>query len=286
MGNHSTVPLAFPQKLSNQEDLAKMKRLAKTAISKVLRKFDLAVTRHKTLEELRRNRRSSAARDLRLLETLNDADTAHQLLACLSKSKSQLRQDLFVLSNSGFKRKGYFVEFGATNGLDLSNTYLMEKEFGWDGIVAEPARVWHSDLRKNRACNIETDCVWKESNSALNFNQVTVHEFSTISTFSDSDSHGEARKEGITYQVNSISLTDLLLRYNAPEVIDYLSIDTEGSEYEILSNFDFSKYSISAITCEHNYTPMRQKIYSLLTKQGYKRVYEEISFWDDWYIKN
>jgi len=45
----------------------------------------------------------------------------------LANSKSQLRQDLFVLSQLGFKRGGFFVEFGATNGIDLSNSYLLDK---------------------------------------------------------------------------------------------------------------------------------------------------------------
>ena len=51
-------------------------------------------------------------------------------------SKSQLKQDIFVLLETGFKRNGFFVEFGATNGIDLSNTYLLEKRFGWNGILA------------------------------------------------------------------------------------------------------------------------------------------------------
>jgi len=88
-----------------------------------------------------------------------------------------------------------------------------------------------------------------------------------------------------TYSVTSISLEDLLNEYKAPYHIDYLSIDTEGSEYEILSAFDFSKYHIEVITCEHNYTKSREKIYNLLANNGYKRVYEEISQFDDWYVK-
>ena len=72
---------------------------------------------------------------------------------------SQLKQDLFVLLETGFKRGGYFVEFGATNGIDLSNTYLLEREFGWTGILAEPATAWHEALQRNRNAIIDTDCV-------------------------------------------------------------------------------------------------------------------------------
>ena len=78
---------------------------------------------------------------------------------------------------------------------------------------------------------------------------------------------------------------DLLEKYNAPKYIDYLSIDTEGSEYEILKNFDFEKYVFKIITIEHNYTSMRDKIFTLLTSKGYKRKYENLSQFDDWYVK-
>ena len=71
----------------------------------------------------------------------------------------------------------------------------------------------------------------------------------------------------------------------APKEIDYLSIDTEGSELEILNAFDFSRYDTSIITVEHNYTENRKKIHSLLSRNGYERVFEQYSQFDDWYVK-
>ena len=112
-----------------------------------------------------------------------------------------------------------------------------------------------------------------------------IPELSAISEFSDRDKHRESRIKGTTYDVETISLNDLLRKYNAPKRIDYLSIDTEGSEFEILKSFDFSEYDISIITCEHNFTPDREAIYSLLKDKGYTRRFEGISKWDDWYFK-
>ena len=77
---------------------------------------------------------------------------------------------------------------------------------------------------------------------------------------------------------------DLLKKYDAPNEIDYISIDTEGSEYEILSKFDFAKYRFKVITCEHNFTPMRESIYKLLTTNGYRRKFFALSRFDDWYV--
>jgi FkbM family methyltransferase len=197
-------------------------------------------------------------------------------------SKSQIVQDLFVLSELNFKKNGFFVEFGATNGLTGSNTFLLEKNFDWNGILAEPAKQWHAELSKNRHVFIEKDCVWRASNETLIFNEIGG--LSTIDNFSNSDHHSLARTKGHKYKVNTISLIDLLDKYGAPRVIDYLSIDTEGSEFEILSTFNFKKYKFKVITCEHNFTSNREKIFNLLTDKGYVRKYSDVSKFDDWFV--
>lgn len=79
-------------------------------------------------------------------------------------------------------------------------------------------------------------------------------------------------------------MADLLTENGAPNLIDYLSIDTEGSEYDILVGLDFGHFKFRVIICEHNYTPMRQKIFELLTEAGYERRLESISLVDDWYV--
>ena len=201
------------------------------------------------------------------------------------KSQSQLYQDFFVLFQTKEKRNGFFVEFGATNGLSLSNTYLLEKEYDWKGIVAEPAIKWHQALRNNRSCIIETDCVWKKTGQSLTFHEVDEGELSSISTISSKDRHATKRDNFKEYQVQSISLQDMLGKHDAPRDIDFLSIDTEGSELEILNAFDFNSYNIKIITVEHNYTDDRQEIYALLSRNGYQRLWESFSLWDDWYIK-
>ena len=76
---------------------------------------------------------------------------------------------------------------------------------------------------------------------------------------------------------------DLLNKYDAPDVIDYLSIDTEGSELDILTAYDFSRI-FKVITVEHNYTDNREKIHDLLSSKGYVRIMENLSKWDDWYV--
>lgn len=201
-----------------------------------------------------------------------------------SNIKSQIGQDVFALYVLNWKKGGFFVEFGATNGVDLSNTYLLEKDYGWNGILAEPAKIWHKDLVANRSASIEFDCVWSRSGEIINFTTTTEAEFSTISSFAKKDVHASSRNRGEMYPVKTISLDDLLKTHNAPAKIDYLSIDTEGSELEILDNFDFNSFAISVITCEHNFSSQREKIYEILSSQGFVRVFVGFSRWDDWFI--
>lgn len=201
-------------------------------------------------------------------------------------SHSQLLQDLFVLYHLREKPGGFFVEFGATNGVSLSNSFLLEKRYQWQGILAEPARCWHEALRRNRGCVVDTRCVWERSGELIEFNEVRSAEYSTINAFTGADNHAGVRADGEVYQVQSISLVDLLIEHQAPAIIDYLSIDTEGSEFAILSAFDFDRFNIRTITVEHNYTGERERIHGLLTAKGYRRVFEKFSRWDDWYVRD
>lgn len=90
--------------------------------------------------------------------------------------------------------------------------------------------------------------------------------------------------DGNAISVNTVSLNDLLRENDAPEVIDFLSVDTEGSELAILSSFDFSRHKFNAIAVEHNFGSQRAKIQNVLERAGYRRVFNYISRWDDWYI--
>ena len=229
--------------------------------------------------------KDTSRKDLELVRAFKPSNY-RKIISLLEKSKSELRQDIFVLVEHEYKKNGYFVEFGATDGINGSNTYLLENEFLWSGILVEPAKVWRERLFKNRPnADIETLCVWKDSESSVIFNETDVASLSTIDTFSNKDTHEITRRIGKKYQIKTISLNDLLRKFHAPKYIDYLSIDTEGSEYEILKAFDFSEYNIRIITVEHNYTLQRELIFSLLTNNGYKRTLESISSFDDWYIR-
>ena len=107
---------------------------------------------------------------------------------------------------------------------------------------------------------------------------------SRIASIDPRDKREHRREQFEEVSVQSISLNDLLIEAAAPAEIDYLSVDTEGSELEILGAFDFGRWEIKAITVEHNRTPLREEIRLLLTRHGYRRVWPEITRFDDWYV--
>jgi hypothetical protein len=211
------------------------------------------------------------------------------IIRMLRASKSQICQDVFVACQLGLWKKTsahrYFVEFGATDGITMSNTYIFEKRFGWDGLLIEPARVWKDRLIANRSSDFDFRCVFNATGQKVEFNESENAVYSTIQNFSKIDTHAQERITGGKYIVDTVTLNDVLENHNAPKIIDYLSIDTEGSEFTILNSVDFNTWSFKVITVEHNYTSQRALIYELLTLNGYKRVLENISFMDDWYVK-
>jgi FkbM family methyltransferase len=220
----------------------------------------------------------------------NAADPAGMFVnfcaANFMNSQAQLFQDLLVVFLLKGKRNGFFVEFGATNGRDLSNTFTLEHNLQWKGILAEPAKCWHAALRSNRKAAIDTRCVWSESGQQLAFTETELAELSTLNEFVDKDFNKAGRATGTSYPVETVSLTDLLKAHKSPKEIDYMSIDTEGSELPILQAFNFDQYDIKIITVEHNFVePTRANIHALLTSKGFVRLFDMLSKFDDWYVK-
>jgi len=201
------------------------------------------------------------------------------------KAVSQLGQDLWVLKQTGYKRGGFFVEFGATDGVLLSNTWLLEKEFGWRGICAEPNPKFFERLGKNRNCTVSDACIGSETGKEIEF--IFADAYGGIADHAGADLHAGKRAAygeiGVRAKFITISLHDFLKRHDAPRQIDYLSIDTEGSEWEILRSFPFSEWQIDLLTVEHNFTPQREQIRALLSGLGYRFVERE---WEDWFYLN
>jgi len=136
--------------------------------------------------------------------------------------------------------------------------------------LCEPSPSVFDNLRKNRPTSICcSNPVYNKSGVEVVFD-VCIHPmFSGISCHIDKWKD-RVDKNKTQIKLITVSLTDLLKRYSAPAFIEYLSLDTEGSEYEILKTFDFKSYIFGLIDVEHNYVePRRTQIRSLLLSNGY-----------------
>ena len=202
-----------------------------------------------------------------------------------AEPKAQLDQDLFVLFELGEKRDGYFVEFGACDGVTLSNSLLLEREYGWTGVVSEPNPRWHSALKANRKCEIDLRCVMAKSGATEPFRATAVAELGGAVRTLAIDGNTPDRDMHVVIDVPTISLNDLLREHRAPRTIDLLSVDTEGSEMEILSAFDWDAYDVRIVTVEHNFTPARDQLRALLESKGFEIKFESKSSQDHWAVR-
>lgn len=200
-------------------------------------------------------------------------------------SQSQIMQDLWVLHELGDKEGGFFVEFGAGNGVTMSNTHLLEKRHGWRGILAEPNPAFHRRLARERHAVIDHDCVWARTGETATFLCTEKPAFSRLAAVRPDDVFERQGRRTVAREiaVPTVSLADLLDRHGAPERIDYISVDTEGAERTILEAHDFRRH-VSLWTVEHNFTPERAAVHALMEAHGYVRRFPEFSRFDDWYI--
>ena len=197
---------------------------------------------------------------------------------------SQNLQDLIVLDLFGFKKNGYFIEAGACDGKLNSNTYFLEKNFSWTGLLIEPLSLYFDSLVQNRKSLCKNYALTPSDLKQSEFLEVKSNDLSTLKGYEDNDYHSENRQKNKIIMVDSISLFSLMNNVSSPRVVDFLSLDTEGSEYDILKNFNFNEYKFNVICIEHNFNNNRILISKLLIKNGYKKIDFSFSDIDDYFI--
>jgi FkbM family methyltransferase len=179
----------------------------------------------------------------------------------------------------------YFVEFGACDGIAFSNTWILEKYFGWNGILAEPGLTYQRNLNYFRASSkISHSAVTSQSGESLTFFENL--DKPSLSGLYTSEDNSSADSKFVSYEVESVSLQDLLDQFKAPKRIQFLSIDTEGNELQILQSLDFSKYQFDLVAIEVASRIENKGTSQFMDEMGYKhlRKLAEISGGDSWYV--
>jgi FkbM family methyltransferase len=222
----------------------------------------------------------------------------------MSEYKSNLtKNDKFVNYIFGNNHKGYYIEAGACNGIIDSNTYYFDKKQKWNGILVEPSNLYN-ELCVNRPTAKCFNCCIGDANKETEFTEFINGGYNQLSCTSDCLEklkdvylYNKAINESNTIkkQIQIRTLDSILDEVNAPNVIEYLSLDVEGSEVAVIDGIDFTKRKILVISAEGMWSN------SKLETLGYKNVInpydksndenlvtwlskDQVHPWDCWWI--
>ena len=215
----------------------------------------------------------------------------HKISLVPKKFYSQHGQDEFVYKRF-FKDKktpGVFLEIGADDGIRFSNCKFFEETLKWTGLAIEARTSAFEKLKENRSCICE-NVVLSNVEEKTQFMDISGYGLGLSGLVNKYDPKHQKRiskeiknKENKGFKivdVQTVTLNNILDKHNIRNV-DFLSIDTEGSELDILSTLDFSKYNIDVITIEDNYNDPKlinffeRRNYSLVKKIQCDKIFQK-----------
>jgi FkbM family methyltransferase len=183
--------------------------------------------------------------------------------------RGQMRQDAYM--NEEFAkntRNGIFVDVGAFDGAIMSNSYFFETQLDWAGICIEAHPAHFAKLKQNRNCT----CVHGAAFDKKTKIRLRVSTVNKMLSGIDGAHNTEHRMRGkISFlDIDTVVLKDLFVEHGI-KTVDYLSVDTEGSELEVLKGIDFTKTHVNVINFEHNFDkPHYEKIKTFLVNRGFR----------------
>jgi FkbM family methyltransferase len=191
----------------------------------------------------------------------------------------QYQQDEIIDVLLQKKHHGFFLDIGAHDGITYSNSYFFEKYRNFNGICLEPNPLVFEKLIKNRKC----DCLNSAASYADGFAK-----FTKISGYSEMLSgleefrdprHNDRAKIEINVNGGEIETIEVATvnvnRLVENRSIDFITIDIEGGELDVLKTLDFNKFDCRVLVVEINYENQKNQISELLMNNHffiYKRV--------------
>lgn len=158
---------------------------------------------------------------------------------------------------------GFFVELGANNGIDQSNTLYYEKFRNWHGVLIEPIPHNYLLCRQNRStmntifCNACVSFEYKDKFVEIIYSNLMSTPIGLESDISNPQAHASeglrhipSTHDNFTFGARASTLEDLLVKANAPALIDFLSLDVEGAEIEVLKGIDFNRHKFRFMCIE------------------------------------
>mmetsp|Transcript_47075 Transcript_47075/g.114900 ORF Transcript_47075/g.114900 Transcript_47075/m.114900 type:complete len:362 (-) Transcript_47075:1738-2823(-) len=184
---------------------------------------------------------------------------------------SQARQDECVLSLLHNQTNGYFIDLASNDATILSNTYSLERYFGWNGLCIEPnPTYWYNLTHYRPRCTIVSAVLGTRTGQVMDFLYSGNEHGGIVGAMFDNT----RKKDSV--QEYTITLHDIFQKYDVPRVIDYMSLDVEGAEEFIMNDFDFDTYTFKILTIERPKDGLRQ----LLERHNYKQI-QRLSRWGE-----
>jgi len=179
-------------------------------------------------------------------------------------------QDMYAYLWFKGRKDGFFVDIGAYDGIAISNTYAFEK-LGWKGVCIEPVPSIYGLLVKNRKCDCINAAISNVNNEENKFIQTRGGRSGFVRNMSPAV-YQAAEEEGIVAEINVRSITfDSAISKYTERTIDFMSIDVEGTEMEVLETINFEKYKFGLITIENNCG--EHILRSFMKLKGYKVLF-------------
>lgn len=177
---------------------------------------------------------------------------------------SQYRQDEIISKLLRRKRNGFFVDLASNDAIRISNTYSLETFFGWNGICLEPNPVYWGGL-SYRKCHVAAAVVGNSTMDEVEFTfpKDKAPKGGIVGSNFDNKLTTES-KEGMKRQF-TVTLSDIFEKFQAPRIIDYLSLDVEGAEDLVMTSFPFSEYRFNILTVERP----SESLSRILSSNGY-----------------
>ncbi|OYQ44256.1 FkbM family methyltransferase [Flavobacterium aurantiibacter] len=190
---------------------------------------------------------------------------------------SQFEQDRFLDEVVFAKQKGgFFVDVGAHDGLTYSNSAFFEFYRSWDGICVEPNPQVFDKLKTARQVRCE-NCGLGAVEGVLRFTSISGYA-EMLSGFTDfyAAEHKqriarELEKRGGSVIELEIAVKPLSSLVDSHKTVDFMSIDTEGNELEVLKGIAFEKQHIRVLVIENNYQDNR--VLEFLKELNYLKVF-------------
>ncbi len=181
-----------------------------------------------------------------------------------------LINNVFNYEKFGLKRNGFFVDLACADGVNINNTYFLEKKLGWSGLLFEPNPGYEDSIKKYRTSPLVTKCVTDVPNEIVQFRIDNGMLGGIVSDDTDNNEkvRGDQLKNAKIIEIKTTTLINELDKINAPKIIDFLSLDIEGAEWIAMRSFDFKKYKFACMAIERP----NESLDMMLDQNGYRQV--------------